>query len=366
MNETVLFNTIETQSGGRIGRVTLNQERALNALNLDMVSAILKQLESWKSDDSIVCIFIEGAGDRALCAGGDIKAMYFDMQETQGKKTEHFFEHEYRMDYTLHTYPKPIIAWGTGIVMGGGLGIFMGSDIRIVSEKSRLAMPEITIGLFPDVGASYFLNRLPQLIGRFMALTGAIANATDALELGLANTLLSHAQKDIFLSTISNIAFSGEKQQDLTALFSAAEILRSSHKFDLPSSELPVAKKLLGSVFTQEDSKQLIDDFLAIETDNAWIKKSQANLKNGSPLSALIIDEQFKRAQNYTLEEAFKSEMVLSANIARFTEFSEGVRALLIDKDNDPKWHYASHRDIPEAFVDAFFASPWESNPLAI
>lgn len=374
MNETIVsekvrFNTKNTRSGKKIGCITLNQEKSLNALNLEMASAILNQLNDWRNDENIICVFIEGAGDRALCAGGDIKAMYYDMQadsEDAGKETETFFEKEYTMDYTLQTYPIPIIAWGHGVVMGGGLGIFMGADVRIVSEKSRLAMPEITIGLFPDVGASFFLNQIPQPFGRFMALTGAIANATDALELGLANALLSHEKKSDFLDALLALDFSREKSQDVEHIQALIKNLDADSSNTLPSSELTEVKPLLDPIFCIEDSNQLIAAFLSLETNNTWINKAQANLKNGSPLSARIIDEQFKRAKNYSLEQVFESEMILASTIIRFTELSEGVRALLIDKDNQPKWHYKNHFDVPNDVIESFFKAPWETNPLQL
>ncbi|MAD21828.1 MAG: enoyl-CoA hydratase, partial [Halomonas sp.] len=188
----VLFEEHTTQDGHVIGEITLNAERSLNALTLEMIEEILPRLNQWQSDERVVAVLLDSAGEKAFCAGGDVVNLYKAIQgEGAADFPERFFENEYRLDYQLHTFPKPVICWGNGIVMGGGMGLLSGSSHRIVTETSRLAMPEVTIGLYPDVGASWFLNRLPGGAGRFLAMTGGQINAPDAVHLGLADRAIA-------------------------------------------------------------------------------------------------------------------------------------------------------------------------------
>ena len=179
---------------GAIGHITLNVPATLNSLTLTMVDQIQSTLEQWRDRSDIAVILIDGSGDKAFCAGGDVQALRDSCLASPGGPCDYaetFFTREYRMNFTLHTYPKPIICWGSGIVMGGGLGILAGCRIRIVTETTRIAMPEVTIALFPDVGGSWFLNRMPGGTGLFLGLTGASINAGDALYTGIANRFMS-------------------------------------------------------------------------------------------------------------------------------------------------------------------------------
>src|SRR5690606_38353217 len=189
----VLFETLSSGNGYRIGVVTLNVPKTLNSLTAEMVDLLLPQLRAWQTDPKIACVLLRGSGDRALCAGGDVVELRNSSLARDGK-AEAFFEREYRLDYLIHTYRKPILVWGHGVVMGGGLGLLAGASHRVVTAQTRLAMPEVTIGLFPDVGGSWFLPHVPGRTGLFLALTGASINASDTLFLGLADRFLDHAQ----------------------------------------------------------------------------------------------------------------------------------------------------------------------------
>ncbi len=181
---SVLFTEHATQDGHVIAEVKLNAERSLNALTLEMCEEMLPRLRDWATDERVVAVLLDSAGEKAFCAGGDVVNLYKTITgEGDPSFPERFFETEYRLDFLLHTYPKPVICWGNGIVMGGGMGLLSASSHRIVTETSRLAMPEVTIGLYPDVGASWFLNRLPNGAGRFLAMTGCQINAPDAVHL---------------------------------------------------------------------------------------------------------------------------------------------------------------------------------------
>ena len=200
MSDVVLFETLQTQDGHHIGVATLNSEKSLNSLSVEMVDLLTPKFKEWKQDKSVVCVLLKAVGEKAFCAGGDIRRLYDSMLECGAEKkndyAESFFENEYRLDYLIHTYSKPIIVWGHGIVMGGGIGLMSGASHRVVTEKSRLAMPEINIGLYPDVGSTWFLNHATGRTGLFLGLTGANINAADALYIGLADRFISHEKQD--------------------------------------------------------------------------------------------------------------------------------------------------------------------------
>lgn len=368
-SENIDIQIIPGQNNHAIGRITLNNPKALNALSLEMANAIQETLDKWATDDNIQCVLIDGAGEKAFCAGGDIQAMYHDMQKTPGgpcEYTEAFFASEYKMDHSLHTYNKPVIVWGDGIVMGGGLGIFMGGEFRIVTENSRIAMPEITIGLYPDVGASYFLNQLPEPIGRFLGLTGAMLNSGDCLSLKLGTDYIERNKFDALLSKLSELTWSIDSDENTNSIQQVLNALsQQSQTLDMKSN-LDQHSDSIQSLFSEPDIHSVIDKFLAYTTEDRWLLKAQNSLRNGSPLSALIIDQQLTRSKGKTLAEVFHSEMLLSTNIVRFSEFSEGVRALLIEKDNNPQWKYTDHNEIEDAFIKRFFEAPTENTPLKL
>ena len=193
MSDCVLFSEIETRCGRLIARATLNAPKALNALSLEMIQTLSKQMDEWEQRDDIVALWLDGAGGKAFCAGGDIVQMHKSMVKHAGEGrnpfTEQYFAEEYALDYRLHRSQIPVVVFGDGIVMGGGMGLLQGADFRLVTPRSRMAMPEITIGLFPDVGGSWFLNRLPGKVGLFLGLTGVHINGREAVEVGLADRM---------------------------------------------------------------------------------------------------------------------------------------------------------------------------------
>ena len=174
----ILFDELPARDGGRIGIATLNAPKSLNALSLEMIRQLTAKLDAWASDHAVSAVWLEGAGDKAFCAGGDVVALYRAMTDDahpdQGSEfAERYSAAEYRLDHCIHTFAKPLIVWGNGIVMGGGLGLMAGGGERVATESTRIAMPEITIGLYPDIGASWFLNRMPPGVGAYLGLTGA-------------------------------------------------------------------------------------------------------------------------------------------------------------------------------------------------
>jgi len=216
MNAPVLFEERSAANGMRFGIATLNAPQTLNGLSLEMVDLLADRLDAWARDPGVALVVLQGAGDKAFCAGGDLHGLYRSMTENAGKPgwsntyARTFFEREYRLDYRIHTYPKPVLCWGHGIVMGGGIGLMMGASHRVVSETSRLAMPEVSIGLFPDVGGSWLLNRMPGRSGVFLALTGAQLNTSDAFFAGLADFRLNSADWPALLASLEQQPWAGQ------------------------------------------------------------------------------------------------------------------------------------------------------------
>jgi len=372
--DLVIFEEVQLSHNYAFGVVRLNRPKALNALNYAMILAIQNQLNSWSEDAKIVGVILSSTNEKAFCAGGDVQALYNKDPETR-QEIAHFadqyFTAEYTLDHTLHTYKKPIIAWGQGIIMGGGYGLFSGADYRVIGKKSRIAMPEITIGLFPDVGASYMLNKLPGNLGRFIGLTGSILEAGDALALSLASHLVEDNTYDPFITALKGCSWSNDQSINHNNISAQLTKFKLDEGLD---AKIIRSQARLDPIFDIEDTQTLVatfcddTDFSAIYPEDTslqeWLTKAQNNLKHGSPLSAKLIDKHLTTTRDMTLAEVFQQDLVLAVNILRQSEFSEGVRALLIDKDRNPQWLY-SHADvIPTDVIDSYFVPPWDQNPL--
>ncbi len=361
----VLFARLPAANGAVVGLLTLNVEKTLNALSLAMVDLMQAQLDDWRDDDQIAAVFMRGVGDKAFCAGGDIQALYESMIATPGgpcKYAEAFFEREYRLDYSLHTYPKPVLSWGHGIVMGGGLGIHAGARHKVVTEKTRFAMPEIGIGLFPDVGGTWFLNRMPGNSGLFVALTAAALNAGDALYLGLGNYFLHNDRQQEIIDALLTVdwQFNAEKDNELVS-----RTLAELEDSDVPGGNVEKNLPLINDVCAADDAAEIVDAILAIRSDDKWLSAGVSALAQGSPISACAIFRQLRDGADLTLDDVFRFELILATNLARYPEFAEGVRALLIDKDRQPRWRFPTVRDVPASSIEQLFTPPWTNNPLA-
>lgn len=367
MTDEILFEERQSSSGPALGLITLNIEKTLNSLTLNMVDLMLAKLRDWRERSDIACVFISGAGGKALCAGGDVQALYRSSVEQPGGPcdyAESFFEREYRLNYLLHKFDKPVIVWGHGIVMGGGLGIFAAGSYRVVTEKTRLAMPEITIGLYPDVGGSYFLNRMPGKAGLFLALSGASFNATDARYLGVAEGFIEQQYFEPVIQALSNVPWSTGVADNHERVFDLMRDFSEGSKAALPEGNVETAMDEIAALSVGDNDLNIINAIIDAKSDNPWIQKASATLAAGSPLSAQLIAQQLRRCKGLSLQAAFQAELILSTNIVRGTEFAEGVRALLIDKDKNPAWQHASPAVVPQSLIAEHFAAPWSSNPL--
>lgn len=370
MNDAVLFDEISTASGHRIGVATLNAEKALNALNLEMIRLLDARLSIWDNDDGIVAVLLRGAGERAFCAGGDVRALREALLEDErypNPVAEDFFSREYALDYRIHRYRKPLLAWGNGIVMGGGLGLLAGASHRVATASTRIAMPEVTIGLYPDVAGSWFLQRMPAKCGLFLGLTGAPLNARDALLCNLADHILP---QDSWESLHERLAASSwqtnaaANHSQLTALLGELEAANGD---DIAEGNvarcLPQIHQLLN-----KGSLAAFDHALRhIAFEDAWLAAAAKTYLAGSPVSAAVTWEVFQHARYLSLAEVLRMELVLSLNFCAAPDFREGVRALLVDKDRQPQWSRATLAAVSDADIAAHFASPWrpQDHPLA-
>lgn len=355
-------------ANGKLGRITLNVPATLNSLTLEMVDLLQAQLDVWAQDDSVGALFIEGAGDKAFCAGGDVQALHASAVGTPGGPcdyAESFFAREYLMNHTLHTYPKPIVCWGHGIVMGGGLGVMAGCSHRVVTERTRIAMPEVTIALFPDVGGSWFLNHAPGRTGEFLALTGASINAADAIYIGIADRFIASEHKQAVLDGLLAQRWGDDSEANHARVRHVLRPLAEQSLSASPAGQVEPHAATITQLLDGDDIHDIVDRITSQDTDDTWLAKARDSLAHGSPLAALWIHRQLWETRHSGLADVFRAELQLATNIVRHPEFAEGVRALLIDKDRSPNWQYRSTREVPAAVLDGFFTAPWDDNPLA-
>ena len=353
--------------GSRICIASLDAEKSLNALSLPMIEALDARLKAWAEDPTIACVMLRGNGPKAFCAGGDVVQLVQQCREHPGEVpplARRFFADEYRLDHRIHSYPKPFICWAHGHVLGGGMGLMQGAGIRIVTPSSRLGMPEINIGLYPDVGGSWFLARLPGRLGLFLGLTAASINARDALDLNLADRFLRDDQQDALLEGL--VQLNWREQADLQ-LHSLLRALENEARGELPAAQWLPRRERIDELLDVADLPAAVQAISALQQDDdALLARAAKTLAHGCPLTAHLVWQQIRRARHLSLAEVFRMEYAMSLNCCRHPEFPEGVRARLIDKDQTPHWHWQDVAAIPEAVIEAHFAPAWEGeHPLA-
>lgn len=344
MTTDVLFSTNENG----VATILLNRPKALNSLNFEMVDAIGKQLNEWKTDAHIKCVIIKGAGERGLCAGGDIKTLYRAQENQENlEKAYAFFTTEYETDLAVANFPKPIIAHLDGIVMGGGVGLTAGADFKIVTERTSWAMPETSIGFFPDVGGAYFLNQAPGHIGRYLALTGVQLKATDILYAKGANYYLSQAQSSIFFQHLEEIVFTDHIEEDIKRL------LENLVETPTHEAKLEPLQKEIDRHFAYPTVEEIISSLEADSSDFA--KETKKTLLSKSPVSLKVTLKQVMDGENKSLADCLATDLILAKNFMKHPDFFEGVRSVIIDKDLQPKYEYASLESVPTELVNRFF-----------
>ena len=366
----VLIETLTTASGHRFGRATLNAPARLNALSLEMVDLLDPQLKQWGADPEIAGVILDAAGERAFCAGGDIVGLHHAIKATPTGQIPElpaaFFEREYRLDYRIHTFPKPFLCWGNGIVMGGGKGLLAGASHRVATPTTRMAMPEIQIGLYPDVGGSWVLGHLPGGLGLFLALTAASMNAADARFAGLADFVVPHDRHAALLEAITASRWQGEREADGARLSHLLEGLGKD--VELAPSNLLTHYDRINAVIGHDRLRDAAGRITALADDpDPWLAAAGKAFRHGSPTSAALAVELQRRARILSLAEVFRLEWNASIGCCLHGDFQEGIRALLVDKDRKPRWQPASLDEVTPAMIADMlrprFAGP--THPLA-
>jgi enoyl-CoA hydratase len=334
---------------GGLAILTINRPQALNALTLDNYRRFDPALRDWAADPSVHAVLVRGAGDRAFCAGGDVRAVYEAGRGISGDPDlpAVFFREEYELVRRIHHFPKPYIAIIDGITMGGGAGISVNGAYRVATEHTLFAMPETGIGLFPDVGATRFLNRCPGHVGRYLGLTGARVKTADALYCGFASHAVKRASIDAMLDELS---------RERTPL----EACLRRFAVDPGPAPLAALQPAIDRCFAG-DSVEAILDALAMEAadagaDAGWAEETRAGLLTKSPTSLKITLRQLTVGRDYDLDTALALEYRLTKHVMAGHDFYEGVRAMLIDRDRNPQWRPATLAEVSDSMVDPYFA----------
>ena len=334
MNAEIIIKEQKTKNNQLIGYVCMNTPKKLNALNIEHIETILQILTKWQEQPNIACVILDTNNTKAFCAGGDLKDLYRLMQAKKNEKIMEYFTNEYLLNYKIHNYPKPIIAWCSGIIMGGGLGLAAGASHRIVNSSTKMAMPEIKIGLYPDAGGSYFLRKIPNKIGLFVGLTAYNMDYADALFTNLADYNICEQNKTQIMQQLEQANWSNN---DLANHKLLTEILTAAHETPQKNSWLQEQEQAISTSITQ-DLTSTISNINQLLTAANKTEIAQ-NLSNGSPLSKTIIWHQHQK-QPASLKQSLLNETICSYNCSINGDFQEGIRAMLIDKDKQPNWKY--------------------------
>ena len=365
----------------KIGIMTLNSAKTMNAVDLEMVNLIDDVLAKWQNDDDIVAMVMHGAGDKAFCAGGDIRKLYESMViegDDHLNYADDFFTAEYGKNYRVHRFGKPIIAWGHGFVMGGGLGLFIGSSHKVGTETLKLAWPEIRIGLFPDVAGSYYLSRLPFPLGHWMALTGSQMNAVDCKQAGLINYCLGNSDLPKVIEQLRHQPWQSNKAMNNQYVRDLLTSLELQSDTSFPPSNYDDNKADIESLFAAasgslheiqnhivsiNDNKKLLEkiaeNFSNSESENSWFIQGRDNFYDGCPGTAHLIMQQLLLGQNMTLKDVVQWELVLALQSVRHPDFAEGIRAMVVDKDFKPHWQHKSVADVPPEWIEGLLKPLW-------
>ncbi|MCK8673211.1 enoyl-CoA hydratase/isomerase family protein [Rhodococcus sp. HM1] len=327
---------VEVSNG--VGRLTLNRPKAINALNHGMVRTIAENLSAWADDDSIRAVVVSGAGERGLCAGGDIVSIYHDAKDG-GTGSQEFWRDEYILNAAIGRYPKPYVAIMDGIVMGGGVGISAHGNVRIVTERSTIAMPEVGIGFVPDVGGTYLLSRAPGELGTHIALTTGRLKAGDAIALGFADHFVPSESLDKFVAAIGSAGL-----DDAIAEYSGTA----------PESELLAQQSWIDAAYSADTVEEIVERLQASDLPEAQATAEQ--ILGKSPVALKVTLRSLRQArQAGSLEQVLDEEYRVSLASLKSHDLVEGIRAQVVDKDRNPQWSPATLADVTSVDVDAYF-----------
>ena len=330
-------DTVIARRDGRIGRIMLNRPKALNAIDLPMIRACSRALGGWREDPHVHAVVIEGAGDRAFCAGGDIRALRQYELDGEHHRAEAFFREEYELNLAIATYPKPYIALIDGICMGGGIGVSVHAPYRVATEHAAFAMPETAIGFFPDIGATFFLPRLPGEIGTYLGLTGARMQGADAVHAGLA----THFTRREDLPALSR------------ALAEEGPGALGPQGASLPTFSLAPDRAAVDHCFGADSVPGIVQRLEVLGDD--WAAKTLDTLRTVSPSALCWTLAALRRGADLTLPQCQAAELALTRTTMRHPDFAEGVRAMVVDKDRQPRWQPARIKDVDPAAIAAMF-----------
>jgi enoyl-CoA hydratase/carnithine racemase len=354
-----------TEIKNRIGIITLDRPKALNSLSLKMVRAITASLLAWRTDPEINAVLIQSSSEKAFCAGGDIRFFYDVGTKTPMQDSallEDFFTEEYALNHLIHFYPKPYIALLNGVVMGGGMGIAQSgvtSRLRIVTERTRMAMPEVNIGLFPDVGGGYFLSQTPGEIGRYLGLTGEIIEGMDAIYANLADVFIPTSALPSLLTLMTE---STRPDIRIAIRDFASQFYQAP---DVENCSLAQHRSVIDHHF----KKHRVDEVMGslAKDSSSFAIATLATMNKRSPLMMAVTSEQLSRCKQKSVAECLRIERTMVRHCFKHGEVLEGVRALVVDKDNAPQWSPASMAEVDDALIASFFAEVWPSyaHPLA-
>jgi enoyl-CoA hydratase len=334
VTDEVLFET-----RGAVGLITLNRPKALNALTRDMCLAMKAQLDAWAGDMQVKTIVAQGSGERAFCAGGDIRSLY----ESGKAGTSYalgFYRDEYVLDAAIKHYPKPYVALISGIVMGGGVGVSVHGSHRIADETTNFAMPETGIGLFPDVGGSFFLARAPGEIGMYLALTGARLKTADCLYAGVATHFVAKDKRAALIERMAAGASPDEALKDLSET--------------VPDTFLDSHRKAIDAIFAKDSVEDILAALDADHTD--WSRDTARTIRAKSPTSTKLTFRQIREGAKLSFDDCMRMEYRMVQRIVAGHDFYEGVRATIIDKDGTPKWDPADLAAVSDTAIDTYFA----------
>ena len=329
--------TVETSVERGVGTILLNRPAALNALDASMYEGLTSVLDAWYDDPRVRAVTMRGAG-KAFCAGGDVRFTLETVRSGDAARVDELYRQEYGIDGLIHRYPKPIIAVIDGVCMGGGMGLAMHAQYRLVSERALLAMPETELGFFPDCGVAWLLARLRGAVGTYLALTGARLSASDARRIGLATHTLAADRVD----DVERVVAACVESADI-------DVALSELGGDLPDSALAPNLAAIDETFALDSVPAIV---AALERDgSAWAGATLATLRRMSPTALVVTLELLRRERTMTLPRAFEFEGRLAGPLSHTGEYAEGVRAVIIDKDRKPKWHPARLEDVDHAAV---------------
>lgn len=328
-----------------IGLITLNRPQALNALTLSMIMALQQKLLAWKNDNNIHAVVIQAAPGKAFCAGGDVRWLY-DRGREKGPQPMQFFWHEYRLNHYIHHFNKPYIAMMDGINMGGGVGVSLHGSHPVASEHFTFAMPETSIGFFPDIGASYLLSHCPGQFGAYLGLTGNRLGAGDAYQLGLVKQVISSSQFPELLSYLIDMELSKDAHVQVSACL---------QRFALKEYAAPIMEHqaAINTCFGYQDVESIMQELAILDDD--WHRETMHNLLKKAPLSLKVTLAQIQKAKGMSLADCLKMDYCLASHFMQDQDFYEGVRALLVDKDKNPRWQPSFLSNVNDATVADYF-----------